>query len=124
VSIAEVPGDTPYRRVQVESRPERTGTDDASVIAEAGLEMLASYGVLRNMIRGDEPFVLHQDLPFDVVVNQVCTGLPIDASLRQRLLSEDSLIDRQRLGLDYLSTVIDALTWLRATKDNGSSLIN
>jgi hypothetical protein len=58
------------------------------------------------------------------VVNTVCAGLPIDASLRQQLLAEDSLIDRHRLGLDYLSKVIEAISRLGATKDNGGSLMN
>jgi Lon protease-like protein len=124
VSLAEVPCDTPYRQVRVESRPERTATDDSPPIAEARLELLAAYGFLRSVVRGDERFVLHQDLPFEVVVNTVCAGLPIDASLRQQLLAEDSLIDRHRLGLDYLSKVIEAISRLGATKDNGGSLMN
>jgi Lon protease-like protein len=124
MSLAEVPADTPYRQVHIEARPERTGTNDASVINEARLELLASYGMLRSMVHGNEPLVLQPDLPFEVVVNTACASLPIDASLRQRLLSEDSLIDRQRLGLEYFSTVIEAVSWLRAMKDSGSSLVN
>jgi Lon protease-like protein len=116
VSLTEIPRDTPYRQVQAEPRPERTGTDDSSVIAEARLELLASYGMLRSMVLGNEPLVLHQDLPFEVFVNKACDSLPIAAPLRQRLLDEDSLIARQRLGLEYFSTVIDAMTWIRAMK--------
>ena len=69
VSLAEVPGNTAYRQVRVEARPERAGTADASVIAEARLELLATCGMLRSMILNNEPFVLHEDLPFEIVVN-------------------------------------------------------
>jgi Lon protease-like protein len=116
VSLTEIPRDTPYRQVQVEPRPERTGTDDSSVIAEARLELLASYGMLRSMVLGNDPLVLHQDLPFEAFVNKACDSLPIEAPLRQRLLGKDSLIDRQRLGLEYFSTVIETLSWMRAMK--------
>jgi Lon protease-like protein len=124
VSISEIATDTPYRRVQVEPRPERMGTVDASTIAEARLELLASYGILRSMADRNEPFAVHPDLPFEVVVNTACANLPIDASLRQQLLAEDSLIGRQRLGLEYFSSVIQAVSWLRATNESGSSLLN
>jgi Lon protease-like protein len=116
VSLTETLRDTPYRQVQVEPRPERTGTDDSSLIAEARLELLASYGMLRSMVLGNEPLVLHQDLPFEAFVNKACDSLPIEAPLRQRLLGKDSLIDRQRLGLEYFSTVIETLSWMRAMK--------
>lgn len=124
VSLTEVPGDTPYRRVLVQARPECMGTDDTSAIDAARLESLAGYAILRSMIFRDEKLVLNQHLPFELAVNAVCACLPIDASLRQRLLTEDSLIERQRLGLDYLYTAVETLSWLRAMKDNVSSLIN
>jgi len=62
--LAEVPVDTSYRQVRVEPRPEQTGTNDAAVISKARLELLASYGMLRSMVRKNEPLVLQQDLPF------------------------------------------------------------
>lgn len=124
VSLAEVPADTAYRQVQAEARPERTGTDDASVIAEARLELLASYGILRGMVRANEPLVLQQGLPFEVVVNMACASLPIDASFQQQLLREDTLIGRQRLGLELFSTAIETLSWLRAMKGSVSSPMN
>lgn len=124
VSIAEVPGDTTYRCVRIESRPERMGTSDAGVISEARLEMLASYGILRSMADRNEPFAMHPNVPFEVVVNTACANLPIDASLRQRLLKEDSLISRQRLGMEYFSSVVEAMSWLRATGERVSSLPN
>lgn len=124
VSLTEVPVDTPYRRARVAVRPERTGTIDASRISEARLDLLASYGMLRSMFGTNEPLILQDDLPFDVIVNMACADLPVEAPLRQRLLREDTLIDRQRLAMKYLSTAIEMLSWLRAMKGNTSSLIN
>jgi len=124
VSLTEVPGDTPYRQVQVESRPERDGATSATSIDEAKLELLATYSLLRGAIRENEPLVLHQELPFEVVVNTACADLPVDGPLRQRLLAMDSLIERQRLALEYLSTVIDAISQLGARKDDGESRPN
>jgi Lon protease-like protein len=122
--LTEVPVDTPYRQARVEARPEQTGTNDASVITEAGLELLASYGMLRSMVRENEPLVLQHDLPFELVVNRACASLPVDASLQQQLLREDTLIGRQRLGLKLFSTAIETLSWLRAMKGGGLSPVN
>ena len=122
--LAEVPVDTSYRQVRVEARPEQTGTNDASVITKARLELLASYGMLRSMVRKNEPLVLQQDLPFELCVNMACASLPVDASLQQQLLREDTLIGRQRLGLELFSTAIEMLSWLRAMKGSGWSLKN
>lgn len=124
VSLVEVPGDALYRQVRVEPRPERTGTEDAGAIAEARLELMASYGILRGMIIENEPLALHQGLPFEVVVNTACAGLPIEASARQRLLTEDSLMERQRLGLEYLSSIIELLSSLHTPRSRGSSMMN
>jgi Lon protease-like protein len=118
MSLVEVAADTPYRQVHIEARPERTGTNDASIINEARLELLGSYGMFRSLVLENDQIVLQHDLPFEVLVNTACASLPIDASLRQRLLSADSLIARQRLGLEYFSTVIEAVSWLRAMKDS------
>lgn len=124
VSLTEVPVDTPYRRARVVVRPERTGTVDASRIREARLQLLASYGMLRSMVRTDEPLILQEDLPFDVIVNVACSALPVDATLLQGLLQKDTILDRQRLAQEYFSTAIEALSWLRVMKGTTSSLMN
>ena len=124
VSLTEVPADTPYRRARVVVRPERTGTIDASRISEARLELLASYGMLRSMVRGNEPLILNDNLPFDVIVNVACSALPLDATLLQGLLQKDTLIDRQRLAQEYFSTAIEAMSWLRVMKPSTSCLMN
>jgi hypothetical protein len=94
------------------------------VIEESKLDLLATYGILRSVAGTGETLVLHQDLPFEVVVNTTSAELPIEASLRQQLLAEDDLIQRQQLAADYLSAVIDAISQLGATEDDGSSLVN
>jgi len=124
VSIVEVPCDTPYRQVRLESRPEQRVAGDSSAIEESKLDLLATYGILRSVAGKDEAVVLHQDLPLEVVVNTTSAGLPIEASLRQLLLAEDDLVERQHLAADYLSAVIDAISQLGATDDGGTSLIN
>jgi Lon protease-like protein len=124
VSIAEVSRETPYRQVRVVTRPERMGSDDAAVIAAARLDLLASYGIMRRMVRRDEELVLHADLPFEAVVNAACEGLPIDAAARQSLLAEDDLLRRQRRAMEHLAAVIETLSWLRAARVRGSAMIN
>jgi hypothetical protein len=68
--------------------------------------------------------VLHQELPFGVVVNTACAGLPIEARLRQELLAEDDLIGRHRRVSDHLSVVIDAITQLGSEEHDGGTLLN
>lgn len=121
ISMTEVQADTPYRQVRIEPLPERTGSSDLSIIDEARLELLASHGMLRSMVQGNEPLVQYQDLPFEVVVNTACSGLPIEAGLRQQLLREETLLDRQRLAGEYFTSVIEAMNWLKAMKDNTNS---
>jgi hypothetical protein len=124
VRIAEVPGAAPYRQVRVESWPERVGTDDARVIAEARLDLLASYGALSQLLVGNSPAALLDNLPFDVVVNTASASLPVDAESRQRLLAVDSLLDRQRLALEYIAAVIQALSWLHVAKGADGALLH
>jgi Lon protease-like protein len=124
IFIDEVPVDTSYRQARVEPRPEWMDTNEGSVITEARLELLASYAMLRGMVREDESLSLQQNLPFEFVVNMACSSLPIDASLQQQLLQENTLIGRQRLGLKLFSTSIEMLSWLRAMKNSGWSPAN
>jgi len=112
VSIAEVPCDTPYRQVRVKARPERQGTDDPVVIERSKLELLATLGLLLSAAQTGFPVVLSQELPYEVVVNQVCAALPVGVSLRQRLLAEDELLGRKRLLSEHLDNVIETIVQL------------
>ena len=109
VSMIEVPCDTPYRQVRIKARPERAGTDDPAVIEDAKLELLATLGLLLSAAQTGFPVVLSQELPLEVVVNQVCAALPIGASVRQRLLAEDELLGRRRLLSEHLDQVIETI---------------
>jgi Lon protease-like protein len=109
VSMVEVPCDTPYRQVRIKARPERAGTDDPAVIEDSKLELLATLGLLLSAAQTGFPVVLSQELPLEVVVNQVCAALPIGASVRQRLLAEDELLGRRRLLSKHLDQVIETI---------------
>lgn len=124
VSLQPRFSEKPYDQARVLTRPEGTGTSDRAVIEEARLEILASYGMLRSILRGNEPLVRHQDLPFEVAVNTASAGLPVEASLRQLLLQEDTILGRQRLAVELMSTVTDALSWLKVLKGNSSTMTN
>jgi hypothetical protein len=124
VTLAEVPCDTPYRQVRIEPHPERSGADGHSSIERSKLDLLATLGILRSVAGQSEPILLHQELPFEVVVNTACAGLPIEARLRQELLAEDDLIGRLRRVSDHLSVVIDAITQLGSEEHDGGTLLN
>jgi Lon protease-like protein len=124
VSMVEVPCDTPYRQVRVESRPERTGTDDADLIEQARLDLLATLAILLGASQSGVPVVIDRELPFDVLVNKACAGLPIEAALRQRLLAEDDLIGRQRRASEHLNEVIEVLAKSSGADPDGGPVIN
>jgi Lon protease-like protein len=124
VSMVEVPCDTPYRQVHVEPRPERQGTDDPNVIEQSKLELLATLSILLSVAQADIPAVLNQEQPFEVVVNKACAGLPVEASIRQRLLAEDDLIERHHMVSDLLETVIKSIAQSGAEGQGGSSAPN
>jgi hypothetical protein len=70
------------------------------------------------------PVVLNEDQPFEVVVNKACASLPVEASVRQKLLAESSLIERHRMLSVYLDTVIETVATGRAGGVGGSSVPN
>ncbi len=124
VSIQPRFSNKPYDQARVFPRPERLGTSDRALLEQARLEILASFGMLRSVLHGNEPLIRHQDLPFEVAVNTASAGLPVEASSLQLLLREDTLLGRQRLATEFLSTVIDTLSWLKALKGNSSTITN
>jgi Lon protease-like protein len=124
VSMVEVPCDTPYRQVHIVPRPELPGTDDPTVIEQSKLELLATLSILLSVAQADIPAVLNQEQPFEVVVNKACAGLPVEASIRQRLLAEDDLIERQRMLAELLETVIESIAQSGGEGQGGSSAPN
>jgi Lon protease-like protein len=124
VSMVEVACDTAYRQVRVEPRPEHPGTDDPAVIERFKLELLAALSILLSVADAGVPVVLNQELPFEVVVNKACAGLPVGASLRQQLLAEDNLLERYRRLSDHLETVIESVAESGAAGEGGGSALN
>ena len=124
VSMVEVDCDTPYRQVRVEPRPEHPCTDDPAVVERSRIELLASLSLLLSVAQAGVPVVLNQEMPFEVVVNKACAGLPVGAAVRQKLLAEDDLIGRQRMLSDHLDAVIESIAQSRAADQGGSSAPN
>jgi Lon protease-like protein len=124
VSMVEVPCDTPYRQVRIEPRPERPGTDDPAVIEKSKLELLATLSIILSVAQVDVPAVLNQDQPFEVVVNKACDVLPVEASVRQRLLATGDLIERHRMVSDLLDAVIESIAQLGPAGQDGGSAPN
>jgi Lon protease-like protein len=124
VALTEVPCDTPYRQVRIEPRPEAPGSEDPAVIERSKLELLATLGILLSVAKQAVPVVLDQDLPFEVVVNKACAGLPVESSLRQELLAADDLIGRQQLVSQHLGDVIETVARLGVEEPTDSSQLH
>jgi Lon protease-like protein len=124
VTLTEVPCDTPYRQVRIEPRPEEPGSEDPAVIERSKLELLATLGILLSVAKQAVPVVLDQDLPFEVVVNKACAGLPVESTLRQELLATDDLVDRQKLVSHHLGDVIETVAKLGVDEPTDSSQLH
>jgi Lon protease-like protein len=118
VRIEEEPAETPYRQVRVQRLPE-SHTDGEELSGEAKLELLASLGLLKSATES-ETVVLHEGLPFEVMVNATCSSLPIEARFRQELLEIDELGLRGSKLAEYLNLVSDAVAQLKARSDEPS----
>jgi Lon protease-like protein len=112
VELTEIPCDTPYRQARIRPRPELPGSEEPTVIERSKLELLATLGILLSVAKQAVPVVLDQDLPFEVVVNKACAGLPVESSLRQELLAADDLVSRQKLVSHHLNDVIETVAKL------------
>ena len=109
VEMTEIRCDTPYRQVRAVPRSETLSPDDPAAVEQAKLELLAILGLLRSVAGEEQVIVMHQELPFDVVVNSACAGLPVAAGLRQALLEDDDLSSRHLQLSEYLALVVDAI---------------
>jgi hypothetical protein len=113
VTLRRVDQGKPYPVAAVTPHPDRIGTRDPLTIEEARLALVGTYGILQSIVNGREPLVRHQDLPFETLVNTACARMSVEAPLRQRLLQEDTLIGRQQMAMQCLSSVIETLRWLK-----------
>jgi Lon protease-like protein len=116
--LDEVPTNKIYRMVRVTPRPELEVDENAPDVCEARLSVLASHNCLVREVSGakNSAVILDDRLSFATAVNQCCSGLPVDAEIRQALLEEDDLVERQRRA----SRLCDnALSLLLRLKDEG-----
>jgi hypothetical protein len=110
--------------VSIRPRPERTATDDPAIIEQSKLDVLASLGILLSAVQGELPVLLNPELALDVLVNRACAALPIAGSIRQRILEQDDLIERQRLLSKHLDDLIQSISWSGAKKRGEHSELN
>jgi uncharacterized protein len=118
VRIEECTAQTPYRQV-LARRAIESHAGGETFTGNAKLELLASLGLLKSVTES-ETVVLHEGLPFEVMVNATCSSLPIEARFRQELLEIDELGLRGSKLSEYLSLVTDAVAQLRARSDESS----
>jgi hypothetical protein len=81
--------------------------DSEPTIVRAKIDLLASFGYLMRVLRGDgrTDLVLDDRVPVEVAVNTVASALPIDVATRHQLLEESSL----ELRLQHAARLIHAL---------------
>jgi Lon protease-like protein len=118
----------PYRLVRVTPLSETRVDEDSNRIVSAKLDLLASHGCLVRELApvGEQGIVLDDRIPFETAVNGACANLPVDPALRQSLLEENDLLERQQRALDLLDEVLKRVLRLKAlrSRDEGGSELN
>lgn len=110
---------TPYRLMSYVAAPEHlsVGPDEARA---AALELLATQMcVARELGTGPREMIAEQDVSLAAAVNGASSSLPIDAAIRQRLLDETDLIERNRMVASILDRILTQLIRLRSDRDGG-----
>lgn len=87
-------------------------------IVSAKLDLLASHACLMNelVLEGGPSTVVDEHVSFETAVNGACANLPVEPRLRQRLLEENHLVERQRRGTAILNEVLERVLRLKATR--------
>lgn len=124
--VVEVERDSPYRQVEARPLPERPATAVAAAQEQAKLELIASLSALRSMVQpGQHETIASGDIPLEIVVNTACAGLPIAAHLRQELLEESDLWERQKQASEHMTSMLDAVARLMYGQDgDDTQLVN
>ena len=117
----------PYRRVRITPLSETEVDEDSDRIVSAKLDLLASHGCLVRELApaGEQGIVLDDRIPFETAVNGACANLPIDPEIRQGLLAENDLLERQQQALTFIDDVLKRvlhLKALRSREDGGNDL--
>jgi Lon protease-like protein len=125
VSLGEMVKVRPYRIVRFRSLDEIAVDEAAPEIVAAKLDLLASHGCLLRELTSREPsgVVLDERIPFETAVNGACANLPVEPALRQALLEESDLFERQRKASALLNEVLERVLRLKALRssDEGES---
>lgn len=125
VRLGRTVRERPYRVLEYEPIPERApGTDDESALLDSKMELLAAQGLLMRHLRqraggapGTEPgYVVNERLSFTAAVNGACSNLPVEPTVRQRLLEEDDVVARRV----QVSVILDRLLERVLEDDDGS----
>jgi Lon protease-like protein len=117
----------PYRRVRITPLFETEVDEGSDRIVSAKLDLLASHGCLVRELApaGEQGIVLDDRIPFETAVNGACANLPVDPEIRQGLLAENDLLERQQQALTFIDDVLKRvlhLKALRSREDGGNDL--
>ena len=129
VRFGEVLKDDPYRVVRISPLTETPTNEDDPRVLSGKLDVLASHGCLARELSPDEGacMALDERIPFETAVNGACASLPVEASVRQSLLEEDDLFERQRRAVDIMEQVLESVLRLKARQpgdDAGEPFLN
>lgn len=127
VAFGEIVRWRPYRVSRVRPLVESQVDEGCPGLQARKVALLASHGcLLRELVPEEAPgVVLDERIPFESAVNGACANLPVDAALRQQLLEEDDLSERQRRADSILHEVLERVLRLKASRyggDGGSDL--
>jgi Lon protease-like protein len=108
VTYHEIQSGKTYRTARVILRPEvPTGLPDA-VLEPEKLDLLSTHALLLRALSGTgaPALALNDRISFAAAVNRACVDLPVPAELRQALLVEDDLQERQRRVSRLLNEIL------------------
>ncbi len=118
----------PYRVVRITPLSETEVDEDSNRIVSAKLDLLASHGCLVRELApsGEHGIVLDDRIPFETAVNGACANMPVDPEIRQGLLEENDLLERQQQALTVLDEVLKRVLRLKAlrSREQGGSDLN
>jgi Lon protease-like protein len=128
VSLGDVVKLRPYRVVRFRTLAEIEVDEAAPENVAAKLDLLASHGcLLRELTSGDATgVVLDERIPYETAVNGACANLPVEPALRQALLEESDLRERQRRASTILNEVLARVLRLKSLRssEEGDSGLN
>lgn len=125
VRLHQVDCSTPFLQASETALPELEPRGAGQALEVASLDLLASLSLLQSLAqRGRPPLPVRPDLPFEVIVNAACAGLPVEPDLRQSLLEEDELYRRYERVSELVGALVDALSRLELLEGESKALPN